>query len=172
MLFRSLTKDLDNLGKALEDHFTKMPFTKPFFLFARTGINGLMVSYKNMPGIGLLHKEFYDINRATPDDLMAVAKYGITTAEDLANAKAMYAGRQAIGGAVTSMAAFHYMNGGLTGNGPQNRQQRQLWMDTGWQPRSIKIGNTWVSYESFEPFKLLFATIADIGDNMKLMGPQ
>jgi hypothetical protein len=168
----TLTKDLDNLGKALEDHFTKMPFTKPFFLFARTGINGLMVSYKNMPGIGLLHKEFYDINKATPDDLMAVAKYGITTAEDLANAKAMYAGRQAVGGAVTSMAAFHYMNGGLTGNGPQNRQQRQLWQDTGWQPRSIKIGDTWVSYDSFEPFNLMFATIADIGDNMKLMGPQ
>ena len=168
----TLTKDLSGFSAGMENLFNAHPWAKPFFLFARTGINGLMVSYMNMPGIGLLHKEFYDINRATPDDLMAVAKYGINTAEDLANAKAMYAGRQAVGGAVTSMAAFHYMNGGLTGNGPQNRQQRQLWIDTGWQPRSIKIGNTWVSYDSFEPFNLLFATIADIGDNMKLMGPQ
>jgi len=168
----TLTKDLDNFGKSLEQYFSSMPFTKPFFLFARTGINGLMVSYKNLPGIGLLHKEFYDIHNATPADLMKVAKYGINTAEDLANAKAMYAGRQTMGGAITSMAAFHYMNGGLTGNGPQDRRLRQLWMDTGWQPRSIKIGNTWVSYESFEPFNLMLSTIADIGDNMKLMGPQ
>lgn len=168
----TLTKDLDNFGKSLEQYFSSMPFTKPFFLFARTGINGLMVSYKNLPGIGLLHKEFYDIHNATPADLMKVAKYGINTAEDLANAKAMYAGRQTMGGAITSMAAFHYMNGNLTGNGPQDRRLRQLWMDTGWQPRSIKIGNVWVSYESFEPFNMLLSTIADIGDNMKLMGPQ
>jgi len=45
-------------------------------------------------------------------------------------------------------------------------------MDTGWQPRSIKIGNVWVGYDSFEPFNTILASIADIGDNMKLMGPQ
>ena len=168
----TLTQDLSGLGASLDRMFNVMPFTKPFFLFARTGINGLMLSYKTMPGIGLLHKQSIDILSAKPDNLEAVAKYGITSAEDLANAKALIGGRQAIGGAVTTMAALHYMNGGLTGNGPQDRRLRKLWMDTGWQPRSIKIGNVWIGYDTFEPFNLMLAAIADIGDNMKLMGPQ
>jgi hypothetical protein len=74
------------------------------------------------------------------------------------------------------MASMYYANGGLTGNGPQDRRLRKLWMDTGWQPRSFKVpspaGDVWVSYESFEPFNNILSTIADIGDNMSLMGPQ
>jgi len=120
----------------------------------------------------MAHKEFITIMRASEDDLTDVAQYGITTAADLANAKALMAGRQIIGGSVVSMAAAHYLNGGITGNGPQDRRLRKLWMDTGWQPRSIKIGNVWVGYDSFEPFNTILASIADIGDNMKLMGPQ
>jgi len=168
----TLTQDLSGFTAGLEGLFNSYPFAKPFFLFARTGINGLMLSYKSMPGLGVLHKQSIDILRAKPEDLDSVIKYGINNAEDLANAQALIAGRQAIGSSVVTMAGMHYMNGGLTGNGPQDRQLRKLWMDTGWQPRSIKIGNVWVSYDTFEPFNTVLAAIADIGDNMKLMGPQ
>ena len=67
-------------------------------------------------------------------------------------AKAIQKGRMAMGGAITTMAAMHFMDGNLTGNGPQDRQQRQMWIDAGWKPRSINLGGTWVSYDSFEPF--------------------
>jgi hypothetical protein len=168
----TLTQDLSGFTAGLEDVFNRYPFSKPFFLFARTGINGLMLSYKNLPGVGLLHKQVVDVLRADPDDLSSVSKYGINTIQDLDNAKALIAGRQAIGGSVVTMAGLHYMNGGLTGNGPQDRRLRKLWMDTGWQPRSIKIGDVWVGYDSFEPFNTILSAIADIGDNMQLMGEQ
>ena len=168
----TLTQDLSGFAKGLETTFNQFPFAKPFFLFARTGVNGLNFSYKSSPLLGLLHKNSVDILRASEDDLAAVAQYGINNATDLANAKALIAGRQAIGGSIVTMAGMHYMNGGLTGNGPQDRRLRKLWMDTGWQPRSIKIGNVWVGYDTFEPFNTILASIADIGDNMKLMGPQ
>ena len=168
----TLTQDLSGFTAGLEGLFNSYPFAKPFFLFARTGINGLMLSYKSMPGLGVLHKQSIDILRAKPEDLDSVLKYGINNAEDLANAQALIAGRQAIGSSIVTMAGMHYMNGGLTGNGPQDRRLRKLWMDTGWQPRSIKLGNVWVSYDTFEPFNTVLAAIADIGDNMKLMGPQ
>lgn len=168
----TLTQDLSGFTKGLETTFNQFPFAKPFFLFARTGVNGLNFSYKSSPLLGLLHKQSIDILRTSEDDLAAVAQYGINNAADLANAKALIAGRQAIGGSIVTMASMHYMNGGITGNGPQDRRLRQLWMDTGWQPRSIKIGDAWVSYDSFEPFNVILASIADIGDNMKLMGPQ
>ena len=88
------------------------------------------------------------------------------------NAKALQQGRLAIGSAVISMAGMHFLNGGLTGNGPTDRQKRQVWMDAKYIPRSINIGGVWVSYDSFEPFSQILAAIADVGDHMDLMGEE
>ena len=62
------------------------------------------------------------------------------------------------------------MSGNMTGNGPTDRSKRQLWKDAGWIPRSIKVGDVWVSYDAIEPFNQIFSLIADIGDNSLLMG--
>ena len=168
----TLTTDLEGFSKGLQDAFDKAPWAKPFFLFARTGVNGLTLTAKHTPGFNLLVKEFNDIRFATPDNLGEVAKYGIKTAEDLANAKALQLGRLAMGGSIISMAAIHFMNGGLTGNGPADRQKRQTWIDAGYKPRTITIGGVQVGYDAFEPFNLILSTIADIGDHSQLMGEE
>jgi len=168
----TLTTDLEGFAKGLQDAFDKAPWAKPFFLFARTGVNGLTLTAKHTPIVNLFVKEFNDIRFATPDNLGEVAKYGIKTAEDLANAKALQLGRLAIGGSVISMASIHFMNGGLTGNGPADRQKRQTWIDAGYKPRTISIGGVQVGYDSFEPFNLLLSTVADIGDHSQLMGEE
>jgi hypothetical protein len=64
------------------------------------------------------------------------------------------------------------MNGNLTGNGPTDRQQRQVWMDGGYKPRSMKVGGVWVGYDSIEPFNQIFSIIADVGDHSELMGEE
>lgn len=168
----TLTTDLEGFSKGLQDAFDKAPWAKPFFLFARTGVNGLTLTAKHTPIVNLFVKEFNDIRFATPDNLGEVAKYGIKSAEDLANAKALQLGRLAMGGSVISMAAIHFMNGGLTGNGPADRQKRQTWIDAGYKPRTITIGGVQVSYDSFEPFNLILSTVADIGDHSQLMGEE
>ena len=93
----TLTSELGVMGKNLDKVFNDAPFLKPFFLFARTGINGLKVSAKNSPLVSMLLKESRDIAFGTVDDLPKLAKYGIETAEDLAQAKSLFAGRQALG---------------------------------------------------------------------------
>ena len=168
----TLTTDLTGFAKCLNSVFEQTPWAKPFFLFARTGVNGLALTAKHTPGFNFLVKEFNDIARATPDNLADVAKYGINSADDLANAKALQTGRLAIGGSVISMAGIHFMNGGLTGNGPTDRQKRQVWLDAGWVPRSINIGGVWVSYDSLEPFNQILAGVADVGDHLELMGEE
>ena len=168
----TLTADLKGFAKKLEDAFAATPWSKPFFLFARTGVNGLTLTAKHTPGFNFLVKEFNDIARATPDNLAAVAEYGIKTSEDLANAKALQNGRLAIGSAVTFMAGQAFLNGNLTGNGPVDRQKRQAWIDAGYRPRQIKLGGVWVGYDSVEPFNLIFSTIGDIGDYSLLMGDE
>jgi hypothetical protein len=172
----TLTTELSGLAKSLENLFNRAPMLKPFFLFARTGINGLEFGVKHMPILEKLSKEYRNIASATVDNLDSVREYGINSAQDLINAQNIRKGRLAIGSSVTFMAGMYYANGNLTGNGPQDRRLRKLWMDTGWQPRSFKVpspaGDVWVSYEAFEPFNNILSTIADIGDNMSLMGPQ
>ena len=169
----TLTTDLTGFAKGLDAAFQQTPWAKPFFLFARTGVNGLALTAKHTPGFNFLVKEWNDIAFAKPDgDLSSLAKYGIFTPEDLSNAKALQGGRFAIGSSVIMMANMHFMNGGLTGNGPTDRQKRKVWMDAGYVPRSINIGGVWVGYDSFEPFNQILAGVADVGDHNQLMGEQ
>mgnify|MGYP007063382822 CR=1 FL=1 len=168
----TLTSELKGFAGALDKVFNAFPLMKPFYLFARTGINGLNLTLKNTPGIALLHKETIDILSHSGDDFAELARYGITNANDLANAKALITGRQAVGSAVVSMMGMKYMSGQLSGNGPADKQLKQNWINAGWKPNHMYFGNVGFNYSSIEPFNVIFSSIADIGDNMELMGSE
>ena len=168
----TLQTELTGFMKSFETLFNKSPYTKPFFLFARTGINGLSMTAKHMPVIGGMMKESRAVLSATADNLDSVRMYGINSAAELDNAKALIKGRQTIGAAVIMGTVGMYMGGNLTGNGPADRTKRQSWIDAGWKPRSIKVGDAWVSYDAFEPFNTVLAAVADVGDHQQLMGDE
>ena len=169
----TLTQDLTGFSQKLGEAFNEAPWARPFFLFARTGINGLALTAKYTPGFNFLVKEFNMIAKAKPgDNLQSLHQYGIHNAKDLMSAKAVQNGRLAIGGAALSVASMAYLNGNLHGNGPTDRKQRQAWMDAGWKPRTIKIGNAWVNYDAFEPYNQILALVGDIGDHQQLMGEE
>ena len=168
----SLTTDLKGFSAALDRLMGQYPLTKGFYLFARTGINGLDLTYKNTPLIGFAHTRSIRILKATQDSLDSVAEYGIESIDDLEAEKALILGRQALGMSLTYMAAQKYMSGELTGNGPVDAGTKAAWEASGWQPRSIKIGDAWVSYDVFEPFSMILAGLADVGENADIMGPE
>jgi len=168
----TLTSELTGQAAQLDKVFNSIPLIKPFYLFARTGINGLNFSYKNTPLLGALHKESIDILRHTGDDFTNLKQYGIDNANDLANARNLFAGRQAMGATVVSTMSMMYMAGQLTGNGPADRQLRQNWINSGWKPNHFYIGDVGFDYRTLEPYNVIFSTIADIGDNMELMGSE
>ncbi len=168
----TLTQELEGLPKGLNDLFNAQPMLKPFFLFARTGVNGLNLTAKHTPGFNFLVKEFNDIAFAKPTDLSEVSRYGITNPQELINAKALQTGRLGIGSAITFMAIQDWLGGNLTGNGPVDRAQRQMWLDAGWKPRSRRFGDVWVNYEWVEPFNMIASTVSDIGDYSMLMGEE
>ncbi len=168
----TLTQPLTGFAKGLNDVFVATPLARPFFLFARTGVNGLALTGKHTPGFNFLVKEFNDIAFANPNNLDSVAKYGITNATELANAQALQTGRLAIGSAVVFLAAQAWMNGKMTGNGPSDRQKRQGWIDAGYIPRTIELAGVRVGYDPIEPFNLIMSTIADVGDASELMGEE
>ena len=47
----TLTQDLTGFAKGLNDVMTSNPFVRPFFLFARTGVNGLALTGKHTPDL-------------------------------------------------------------------------------------------------------------------------
>ena len=168
----TLTSELKGTAAKLDDVFNSIPLIKPFYLFARTGVNGLNFTYKNTPLLGALHKESIAIMSHKGTDFTALAEYGINNAADLKAARSLFAGRQAMGATVVSSFGAMYMGGQLTGNGPADRQLRQQWINAGWKPNHFYIGDVGFDYRSLEPFNVIFSTIADIGDNMELMGSE
>ena len=168
----TLTQDLTGFAKGLNDVLTANPYVRPFFLFARTGVNGLALTGKHTPGFNFLVKEFNDIAFATKKNLPELKKYGINNMVELENAKALQTGRLALGSAITFMGAQAWMSGRLTGNGPSDRQKRQGWIDGGYLPRTIDVGGVRVGYDSIEPFNLILSTVADVGDASILMGEE
>jgi hypothetical protein len=71
-------------------------------------------------------------------------------------------GRLAMGTAITAMAMAYAMDGSITGSGPADPGQRDVLRAQGWRPYSIKIGNTYYSYQRIEPLSTLFGIAADV----------
>ena len=168
----TLTSELKGFSANLDQLFNSTPLMKPFYLFARTGVNGLNLAFKNTPLLGALHKESLDILKHTGDDFTPLFKYGIENANDLANARNLFAGRQAVGAGVVMTMGGMYAAGQLTGNGPADRQLKQQWINAGWKPNHLYIGDLGFDYTSLEPYNTIFSSIADIGDNLELMGSE
>ena len=168
----TLTSPLKGQAAQLDKVFSDIPLIRPFYLFAKTGINGLNFSFKNTPLLGALHKESIAILKHAGDDFTELAEYGIKNSQDLAAARNLIYGRQAVGSAVTMTMAGLYMAGQMTGNGPADRQLRQQWINAGWKPNHLYIGDVGFDYRTLEPFNVIWSTIADIGDNIELMGSE
>jgi hypothetical protein len=164
-----LTKELTGFARDLDKAFEKMPFLRPFFLFARTGVNALDMTSKYTPILNQFIGEHVDIMTKQWDD-PSMLKYGIKSLNDLNIAKSTMRGRMAIGYGFTATASMMALNGNITGNGPPDRQLKNSWIQQGWQPRSIKIGDSYISYEAIEPFNMFFSFIGDIVDSQKVMG--
>ena len=168
----TLTQELTGFAAGLDAAFEKAPILKPFYLFARTGVNGLALGMKNTPLLNLALTKQRKILTGSAKNLDELRQFGINSMEDLANEKSLMLGRQTIGMAVTFMAVQKYLNGDLRGNGPVDRQQRGTWEQGGWRPREVRLGDIWVGYDMLEPWSQWLGLIADVGDASRLMGKE
>jgi hypothetical protein len=154
----------------LENFISNTPAVRPFFLFMKTGWNALTLVQKHTPILARFNGEVADVLKASADNLDSVSKYGITNPAQLIEAQAVMRGRIATGYMTVGSAIGLYMSGGLTGNGPADREDLNAWIQSGWRPRSIRMGDTWLSYDSLEPFTSFLSMVADIGDNSNSLG--
>jgi len=57
--------------------------------------------------------------------------------------------------------AWMASQGRLSGNGPSNPSERDRLERQGWKPNSIKIGNTWIGYDTLQPLAFPAAMVAN-----------
>jgi len=60
-----------------------------------------------------------------------------------------------------------YENGNITGTGPTDNNSRKLMYGTGWQPNSVKVGDTYYSYNRLQPMGTAMTVIANGLDRTK-----
>ena len=170
----TMTKELSGFAAKLDAAFESSPFLRPFMLFARTTMNSLELTGKHLPVLNKAIQEVNDVKRLDLNDPTSaeilMSRYGIRTPEEHEAAKALIRGREAIGVSAVTLAATAFMNGSITGNGPPDKELRNLWTQTGWQQRSVKIGDKYISYDALEPLSTFISTVADIGDASLEMG--
>lgn len=52
----------------------------------------------------------------------------------------------------------------INGGGPKDFRQRKVWMAAGNMPYSIKVGDTWMSYQRLDPIATIIGVYADMAD--------
>ena len=55
----------------------------------------------------------------------------------------------------------------ITGGGPKDEKQKKILEETGWRPYSIKIGDTYYSYQRLDPIATILGITADMSEMMK-----
>ncbi len=157
--YYSFTQELGKTGKAAET-MLNTPVMRPFKLilpFFRTPVNVSKYAIERTP-LAFLGPQL----RAN-----IMGRNGPVAAQQ---ARA----RLAMGTTIAGMAMAYAMDGSITGSSPAEPGRGGVKRPTGWRPYSIKIGNTYRSYERIEPLSTLFGAAADIvnlNKDAKIKGP-
>jgi len=143
MHYQTFTKDLGKAGKAFQKILNEIPVLRFIVPFVRTPMNIIKFAGERTP--------LAFISKSIRADIAAGG-----ARRDLALA------RVSLGSMVMVSTATLAAEGLVTGGGPSDPAMRQIKMNTGWQPYSIKIGNKYYSYSRLEPLGVLLGISADI----------
>jgi hypothetical protein len=136
---------INSLSMALENLPFIGPVGKIVVPFLRTPANILKYQAQHTPFVGKYAGEYLAVKQS--GDMLRVAEYE---------------GREMIGMMAVAIGGGLAANELMTGNLPADPRERARWQTLGIRPRSIKIGDIWVSYNTLEPLSNLLAASADI----------
>ncbi len=148
--YQTFTQELGETGKAIQRFSNSHFLAKMVVPFIRTPTNILKYSMERTP-FGLLSQEIRanlsGINGAVARDTQMA--------------------RMAMGSMVAVGTLALVNEGLLTGGGPADNKEKAMLRLTGWQPYSVKIGDTYYSYQWAEPMSTITGMVADMADLAK-----
>lgn len=141
---QTFTTPLTGAIKDLNAALVKSRVGKLIVPFVRTPMNIFSSSLEYIPGVHLISKEGRNRSDLSPED------------------RAVVHGRAMMGGTVMASLLGLAGKGMLSGQGPEDYQEKMLLYQTGWQPYSIRLGDKWIQYNRFEPVGMIMGLAADM----------
>jgi hypothetical protein len=148
MRYQTFTRELGETGKAVQSAIAKTPGARVIVPFIRTPTNIMKFVGERTP--------LAPLAQSVRDEIAAGG-----ARRDLALAK------MATGSMLMAVAADFTLSGDITGGGPKDPALKKIKMATGWQPYSLKVGDTYISYGRLDP---IGATIGIAADAAEVMG--
>ncbi|MDO8839648.1 MAG: hypothetical protein Q7V31_12045 [Parvibaculum sp.] len=134
------------LGNSVQGFVNRHPAARLIAPFIRTPTNLLKTAAAYTPGANMILKEHRN------------ALWGEGVSKEV---RARAVGQMAVGTALVGAITAEVINGNVTGAGPSDHALRAMWIEAGWQPYSIRIGDRWVSYQRLDPFATIIGVLAD-----------
>lgn len=143
--YGTFTNALGQGGAGVQKALNKIPGAKFIVPFVRTPLNIFKFTFERTP-LGLAS------GRMRED----IAAGGVRRASALS--------KLGMGSSVMMLGVDMAMQGEITGAGPVDPEIRGRLRENGWQPYSIKIGDTYYSYARWEPFATWLGMSADMAE--------
>lgn len=143
--YGTFTKELGALGQSVQRATAKQPLLRFVVPFVRTPANIFKFTFERTPLAPLSQRVRDDIAAGGVRRSAALTKIGMGTS-------------------VMAIGADMASNGTITGAGPADPGVKAALRRTGWQPYSIKLGDTYYSYSRFEPLATVLGMSADLAE--------
>lgn len=143
--YGTFTKELGKTGQDIQRVIARNPALRFVVPFVRTPINIFKFTYERTPLAPLSQKVRADIQAGGVRKAAALSKIGMGTS-------------------VLAIGNDLAMNGHITGSGPSDPDTRSALRRTGWQPYSVKIGDTYYSYARLDPLATVLGMSADMAE--------
>jgi hypothetical protein len=149
---------LTGLPQYVQDTRNKYPLLHLLVPFMKTPWNITKEGFSYVPGVPMVMKKYMkgpvDEDGVPVDIKNLGAYYELTNEEMIA--------RQIMGTTMFAVGLGMVQEGLITGK-PRDAAEAQSWKDAGIPQSSIRIGDTWVSYERIEPIATTLGLIAEMG---------
>ncbi len=143
----TFTKELDGVLGYIQRITNEVPIIKQILPFVKTPAN-LAIQAIEMTPAGLVGKNWKHFTGASRE------------AVKIAEVR----GRVAVGTTILSSIAMLNLTGAITGGYHPDKNIRRLQQSQGFQPYSIKLGDTFIEYGRLDPIGMLVGLVADYGN--------
>lgn len=146
MLLQTFQNDLGETGQALMKLRDASGIGRLILPFVKTPTNIAKWAVYRTPGLNMLSSQFRaDLAEAGPTRDLALARMSMGVL---------------VASSVTALAAA----GLVTGGGPSDPDLKRQLRETGWQPYSLKVGDTYYAYNRLDPIGAVVGLVADTSE--------
>lgn len=140
--YRTFQSELGPTGKSFQRFLAQSSFASFILPFFKSPANLLKYAAERSPLAPLSDRWMAEIKAGGRQKDEALAKLSL-------------------GIGATGALVSYALEGKITGSGPTDPKERAALLATGWQPYSIKVGDTYYSIGRLDPYATLFGAVAD-----------